>query len=133
MGNVRLHSYLLVGPAAVLACAMAIGGCHSPVHPDEKSAVTDSLKNNSLGDVSVAQNRENGVMTLSGNVDSQEAKNRAESLAKQAAPDYTVADEIGVRPPQVANAGAVASDLDSAIEDNFKASIKSHTNLDDQS
>ena len=54
-------------------------------------------------------------------------------MAKAAAPDYTVANEIGVRPPEAANAGAVASDLDSAIEDNFKASIKAHENLNDQS
>ncbi len=37
-----------------------------------------------------------------------------------------------MRPPQAAQAGAVASDLDSAIEDNFKATIKAHTSLNDQ-
>jgi len=57
----------------------------------------------------------------------------AEKLAQEAAPDYTIANEIGVRPPEVANAGSVASNLDSAIEDNFKAEIKAHQNLDDQS
>ena len=60
-------------------------------------------------------------------------KTQAENLAKQAAPDYRIDDEIGVRPPDVANAGAIASDLDKAIEDNFKASIKAHENLNDQS
>jgi hyperosmotically inducible protein len=72
-------------------------------------------------------------MTLKGNVASDDAKQQAETLAKQAAPDYTVANEIGVRPPEAQNAGAVASNLDSAIEDNFKAEIKGHENLDDQS
>jgi len=132
MKGCGLHNYFLVGAAAIVASAIGIGGCHR-VHPDEKSAVTDSLKSNSLGDVSVSQDRDKGVMTLKGDVDSQDMKNHAESLASQAAPDYTIADEIGVRPPAVANAGAIASDLDSAIEDNFKASIKAHTNLDDQS
>jgi hyperosmotically inducible periplasmic protein len=129
----EVNRYFLAGPATILAGALVIGGCQSPAHPDEKSAVTNSLSSNNLGSVSVSQDRDKGVMTLSGNVDSQDMKNQAESLAKQAAPDYTVADEIGVRPPAVANAGSVASDLDSAIEDNFKASIKSHANLDDQS
>jgi len=50
------------------------------------------------------------------------------------APDYTVADEIGVRPAGAqSQAGAVASNLDSAIEDNYKASIKANKNLDEQS
>lgn len=133
MRNTQLHGFLLVGPAAVLAGAMAIGGCHSPMHPDEKSAVTDSLNSNNLKNVSVSQDRDKGVMTLKGDVDSQDMKNQAETLAKQAAPDYTIADEIGVRPPEAANAGAVASNIDSGIEDNFKASIKAHSNLDDQS
>lgn len=129
----QVNRYFVVGPATILAGAMVIGGCHSPAHPDEKSAVTNSLSSNNLGNVSVSQDRDKGVMTLTGNVDSADMKNQAETLAKQAAPDYTVADEIGVRPPAVANAGSVASDLDNAIEDNFKASIKAHANLDDQS
>jgi hyperosmotically inducible protein len=122
----------LLGAAVLLGGAMVIAGCNKS-HPDEKDAVTNSLNSNHLSNVSVSQDRDKGVMTLSGNVDSADAKNQAESLAKQAAPDYTVANEIGVRPPQMANAGSVASNLDSAIEDNFKAEIKAHQNLDDQS
>jgi hyperosmotically inducible protein len=72
-------------------------------------------------------------MTIKGNVDSQELKSQAENVAKQAAPDYTIANEIGVRPPGASEAGAVASNLDSAIEDNYKAMIKSHASLNDQS
>jgi hyperosmotically inducible protein len=122
----------LLGAAVLLGSAMIIAGCNKS-HPDEKAAVTDSLKSNNLGDVSVSQDRDKGTMTLKGDVASADQKDRAESLAKQAAPDYTVANEIGVRPPQEANAGAVASNLDSAIEDNFKAAIKAHENLNDQS
>jgi hyperosmotically inducible protein len=119
--------------AAILAAAFAVAGCQSSTHPDEKSAVTNSLNSNNLTSVSVSQDRDKGVMTLKGNVESQTLKSQAEDLAKQAAPDYTIADEIGVRPPEAAHAGAVASDLDNAIEDNFKASIKAHDNLNDQS
>jgi hyperosmotically inducible protein len=73
-------------------------------------------------------------MSLSGNVASDDQKTQAETLAKQAAPDYTIANEIGVRPPGAeSQAGAVASKLDSGIEDNFKAAIKAHKSLDDQS
>jgi hyperosmotically inducible protein len=118
---------------AILAAAFAVAGCQSATHPDEKSAVTNSLDSNNLNSVSVSQDREKGVMTLNGNVESQDLKSHAEELAKRAAPDYTIADEIGLRPPEAAHAGAVASDLDNAIEDNFKASIKAHENLNDQS
>ena len=124
----------LLGAAVLLGGAMVIAGCNNnKAHPDEKSAVTNSLNGNNLGSVDVSQDREKGVMTLKGNVASADQKEQAESLAKQAAPDYTVANEIGVRPPEAANAGAVASNLDSAIEDNFKAAIKAHENLNDQS
>jgi hyperosmotically inducible protein len=126
------HSFLL-GSAAILVGAMIVAGCNKPVHPDEKSAVSDALKNSNLSAVSVSQDRDKGVMTLKGNLDSQDLKNQAENVARQAAPDYTVADEIGVRPAGASEAGSVASNLDSAIEDNFKAMVKAHANLNDQS
>jgi hyperosmotically inducible protein len=134
MNHLNLHRHLLPG-AALLLGTLAVAGCHNqPAHPDEKSSVTDSLKTNNLGGVSVSQDRDKGVMTLTGNVTSDDQKAQAESLAKQAAPDYTVADEIGVRPVGAqSQAGAVASNLDSAIEDNYKASIKANKNLDEQS
>jgi len=122
----------LLGAAVLLGGAMVIAGCNKS-HPDEKAQVTNALKNNNLGAVDVSQDRDKGVMTLKGDVASADDKAQAESLAKQAAPDYTVANEIGVRPPDMANAGSVASNLDSAIEDNFKAAIKAHENLNDQS
>jgi len=134
MNHLALHRHLLPG-AAMLLGALAIAGCHNePAHPDEKSAVTNSLSTNNLGSVSVSQDRDKGVITLTGNVTSDDQKAQAESLAKQAAPDYTVADELGVRPVgDQSQAGAVASNLDNGIEDNFKASIKANKNLDDQS
>jgi hyperosmotically inducible protein len=117
-----------------MAGVLTVAGCHqNSTHADEKDAVTNNLNSNQLSSVSVSQDRDKGVMTLSGNVDSADKKAQAETLAKQAAPDYTVANEIGVRPPEVANAGSVASDLDKGIEDNFKAEIKAHKVLDDQS
>jgi hyperosmotically inducible protein len=135
MKSSKIQRRILLASASVLAAAFAIAGCHNHAdHPDEKSAVTNSLSGNNLSAVSVSQDRDKGVMTLSGNVDSDDQKTQAENLAKQAAPDYTIADEIGVRPPNdKSQAGAVASNLDSGIEDNFKASIKGHENLDDQS
>jgi hyperosmotically inducible protein len=133
MENSGSRRYALFGAATMLAVSLVFAGCQKATHPDEESAVTNSLNSNKLDAVSVSQDRDKGVITLSGNLASQDMKNQAESLAKQAAPDYTIADEIGVRPPEEEHAGAVASDLDSAIEDNFKAELKAHENLNDQS
>jgi hyperosmotically inducible protein len=131
------HNYrpFLLGSAAMLAGGLVIAGCqHQPAHADEKSAVTNSLSSNNLSTVSVSQDRDKGVMTLTGDVTSGDQKAQAENLAKQAAPDYTIADEIGVRPVgDQSQAKAVDSNLDSGIEDNFKAEIKAHKALDDQS
>src|SRR5579863_2731334 len=97
------HNGFALGSAAILGLVTMVAGCHAS-HPDEKSAVTNALKGNNLGVVDVSQDRDKGVMTLTGNVASQDLRNQAETLAKQAAPDYTVADEIGVRPPDVQHA-----------------------------
>lgn len=134
MRHMNSHSQHLFGQVAILLGALTFAGCHNqPAHPDEKSVVTNSLSSNNLEAVGVSQDREKGVITLTGNVPTFDQKTQAETLAKQAAPDYTIADEIGVRPSGDSNAGSVASNRDSAIEDNFKASIKAHNNLDDQS
>ena len=126
------HSMLAIAAVALMASAIVSVGCNR-TYPDEKAAVSGSLNNNNLNAVDVSQDREKGLMTLSGNLPSQDMKTQAENLAKQAAPDYRINDQIGVRPPDVPNAGAVASDVDSAIEDNFKAEVKAHENLNDQS
>jgi hyperosmotically inducible protein len=126
-------SSLLLAGAIVMGSAMVIAGCQNSSHPDEKSAVTNSLNSNNLSSIDVSQDRDKGVMTLKGNVASDNDRQQAEAIARQSAPDYTIANEIGVRPPDAQNAGAVASNLDSAIEDNFKASIKANENLNDQS
>ncbi|MHB1698930.1 MAG: BON domain-containing protein [Acidobacteriaceae bacterium] len=99
-----------------------------------KDSVESALKSNNLGSISVSQDRDKGVITLTGNVQSQAEKDQAESIVNQTASGYTVADEIGVRPSgEATQAKAVQSDLDSAIEDNFKAAIKAHKDLDAQS
>jgi hyperosmotically inducible protein len=131
----RTYLPSMLGSIVVLAGCLAFLGCNNkPAHPDEKSAVTNSLSSNNLSDVNVSQDQQKGVMTLTGDVSSQDQKTQAETLAKQAAPDYTIADEVGVRPSGAeSQAKSVASNLDSAIEDNFKAALKGHKNLDDQS
>jgi hyperosmotically inducible periplasmic protein len=111
-----------------------IAGCDKPQHPPVKDNVSASLKANNLGDLSISEDREKGVVTLTGDVQSEDQKSQAEALAKSAAPGYVIANEVGVRPTGAeSQAKAVDSNLDDAIESNYKAILKAHKNLDDQS
>jgi len=92
------------------------------------------MTSNGLGVVKVSQDRDKGVLTLSGDVESADQKAQAEQVAKQTAPGYTISNEIGVRPIGAeSQAKAVDSSLDDGIESNYKAALKAHKNLDDQS
>lgn len=122
----------LLGPTLLLGGALMVGGCNKS-YPDEKPAVNQALTASDFGTVGVTQDRDKGVMTLRGNVGNPLDKTRAEKIAQRAAPDYRIANELGVRPEDMPQAAGVDSKLDSAIEDQFKAQIKSHRNLDDQS
>ncbi len=119
---------------ASLGLGLMIAGCnHSPAYPDSKDAVNNSLTQNNLGAIHVSQDRDKGVITLTGTVPAQDQKSQAETAARQAAPNYTIADEIAVVPPENAGATKAAnSDTDDAIEDSFKAELKKHRNLNDQ-
>jgi hyperosmotically inducible protein len=113
---------------------LLLSGCNSEAkHPDVKDAVNNAMTQNNLGVVNVSQDRDKGVLTLTGDVDSSEKKVQAENVAQQAAPGYTISNEIGVRPLGAeSQAKAVDSSLDSGIQDNYKAVLKAHKNLDDQ-
>jgi hyperosmotically inducible protein len=118
-----------------LSLAFALIGCNQKVqHPDVKDTVDTAMTRNSLGVVKVTQDRDKGVLTLTGDVESAEQKAQAESVAAQVAPGYTISNEIGVRPVGAeSQTKAVDSSLDDGIENNFKATLKAHKNLDDQS
>jgi hyperosmotically inducible protein len=122
--------------AAVFVAVFLLVGCNTQAkHADVKDAVDQAMTRNDLGVVKVSQDRDKGVLTLTGDVDSDAKKAQAETVAKQTAPDYAVANELAVRPPTADNSQekAVDKNLDKGIEDNFKAELKAHKNLDDQS
>ena len=80
-----------------------------------------------LKDVSVSQDRDKGVVTLSGKVRSEDEKSRAESIAKSIARTQVVSNEIGVRPNgDESTAKKVDSDLDSGIDKNLDAMLVQH-------
>jgi hyperosmotically inducible protein len=101
-------------------------GCDNtpPKSPDVADTIRKSLEQSGYKDVSVSQDRDKGVVTLTGTVPADSDKAQAESLAKSAAVGQVVANQIAVRPPgDESNAKAVDSDLDKAIEKNLDAAL----------
>ncbi|MBV9074671.1 MAG: BON domain-containing protein [Acidobacteria bacterium] len=92
--------------------------------PDVTDQIKDSLKTNNLGDVKVSEDRDKGVITLSGDVKTDQDKAQAEDLAKQNAGGLIIANEIGVRPEGAeGDAKKVDKNLDKGIEDNYRAAL----------
>ncbi|HWE85085.1 MAG TPA: BON domain-containing protein [Terracidiphilus sp.] len=119
--------------SAILVTALAVAGCQKAQRADEKPAVSNAMAAHNMTDVTVSQDRDKGTMTLGGSVQGDADKDQAQHLAQQAAPDYTVVNEIGVRPAEAPAAGAEAGALDKGIEDNFAAVVQSHESLRQQS
>jgi len=115
-----MHSKIYV---AVLAVAGLVG-CSSTKAPDVAANIRNSLNQAGLGDVSVTQDRDKGVVTLAGNVKQQPDKDRAEQIARSLAGGQVVADQIAVLPAGYeATAKSVNGNLDDGIESNLKAAF----------
>lgn len=132
ISNAQRMSWVMI--TGIFIGLFALVGCNKPQHPDVKYAVDSAMTANGLGVVKTSQDREKGLITLTGDVESGDQKQQAETVAKQAAPGYAISNELGVRPiGDESQAKAVDSKLDDGIEDNYKAALKAHKNLDDQS
>ena len=115
---------------ALGVCAIALAlGCSDrpPKAPDVAGDIRHSLDQAGLNDVSVSQDRDKSVVTLSGKVGTDDDKARAESIARSIAGTEVVANEIGVRPgDEASTAKKVDSDLDSGIDKNLEAMLIQH-------
>lgn len=104
-----------------------LAGCSTDKSPDLTDNIRKSLDQAGFKDVSVSEDRDKGVVTLTGTVPTDSDKQQAESIAKSTAPNLVVADQIAVRPPgNESEAKAVDSDLDKAIEKNVDATLIKH-------
>jgi hyperosmotically inducible periplasmic protein len=114
--------FLAVLPV-VLAGALA--GCsQTNKSPDVTDNIRKSLNQAGYKDVSVSQDREKGVVTLTGTVPTDNDKMQAEAVAKSGAGAQVVSDQISVRPPgNESEAKAVDTDMDKGIEKNLDAAL----------
>lgn len=127
LGWLALGAVLLVG-------LLALAGCENG-HPDDKQAVYNALQGHDLSTIDVFQDRRKGEITLRGIVAGPDLKASAETLTQQAAPGYTIKNQIQVQSAGLEDLEKSAlknATLDSAIEDQFKASIKTSKKLEQQ-
>lgn len=115
----------ITGEEMLLAAALLAGGCSSqPKAPAVADNVRTSLKQAGINDVSVSQDRDKGVVTLTGNVPTQDVKTQAQQIAQSAAGNQVVANEVAVVPPNDKSAAKdYNSDLDKAIDKNLDAAL----------
>jgi hyperosmotically inducible protein len=119
--------------SSLLAVLFLAAGCTQTNRKSEADAVKQALQQADLKDVSVSDDTDKNTVTLGGTLHTEDAKNRAGDIAKQAAPDRTIANQISVQPVgDESQAKAVASNLDDGIENNYRAALISKR-LDKQS
>ncbi len=118
----RLLTFALV---AVMAIGITIGCSRQRANtPAAKDNVEQALKAQGMNDINVDEDRDKGVVTLKGDVQSDDQKQQAAQVAQQAAPGRVIANEIAVRPQGAeGTAKDIQSNTDDAIESHFKAAV----------
>jgi hyperosmotically inducible protein len=117
----KIKALLMTMLAALFLVA---GACNQSTRRSEGDAVKQALEQADLKGVTVTDDADKNTVTLSGTLHSAEAKNRAGEVAKTAAPDRTIANEISVQPVgDESQAKSEQSNLDDAIESNYKAAL----------
>ncbi len=92
--------------------------------PSVKENVERALDQAGLKDVKVKEDRDKGVVTLEGAVQSADQKAQAEEVAKPAAGGLIVANQISIEPQGAEGAARkIESNLDSGIEKDYRAGI----------
>lgn len=111
----------------LIAFGTIVGCSNTPTKsPDVTNQIRTSLDQAGLKDVSVNQDRDKGVVTLTGTVANEGDKGQAESIAKSIASSEVISNEIAVRPPADDTAKEVESDTDKGIEKNLDAVLVHH-------
>jgi hyperosmotically inducible protein len=109
----------------LLAVGSLVGCSGAPKQsPDVSDTIRKALDQAGLKSVSVTQDRDKGVVTLSGNVAADADKAQAESIATSIATGQVVANQIAVLPAGAeGQAKAINADLDAGIEKNLDAAL----------
>ena len=117
--------FLALGAALLMVVGLSVACSNNNKMKTGKmddSIIKNQLKQANLNDVNVKLDNDKKVVTLDGSVQTDDQKTEAEQIAKTAAPDYVVSNQIGVRPENASGeASKVDSNLDDAIKSDWKA------------
>ena len=108
-----------------MVAAGILAGCSQTTKsPDVSDNIRKALDQVNLKTVSIDQDRDKGVVTLSGHVAADADKAQAEGLAKSFATGQVVSNQIAVLPVGAeSDSRAMNSDLDKGIEKNLDAAL----------
>jgi hyperosmotically inducible periplasmic protein len=126
---IHFKPFRALAPAMLAAALVLSAGCgqQQAKAPDVRDNLKQGLEQAGLKDVSVSQDRDKGIVTLTGTVTNDADKSQAESIARAAAAGQVIANQISVRPPgEESIAKEVQSDTDKAIEKNVDAALTKH-------
>jgi osmotically-inducible protein OsmY len=112
--------------AMVLVLLLGIACSNRANTTSMKDNVKKSLEQADLRDVNVSEDQDKNTITLTGDVHSENAKQQAGEIAQAAAGSRIVANEVRVEPVGAeSQAKSIASNVDDAIEKNYKAALTS--------
>lgn len=115
------HKILALG-LVFASLLLALGCAKNQQTADIKTDVEKALSQAGLATIKVSLDQDKGVVTLSGDVQTDADKQRAGDVAKSMSGSLVIANEIGVRPSGFeSEAKHIDSSLDTAIEKNFEA------------
>jgi len=108
----------------LLTVGMLVGCSSTTASPEVSDGIRKSLDQGGFKDVTVSQDRDKGVVTLGGQVATEDDKSKAEAIARSMAGSQVVADQIAVIPVGVEKeAKTVNSEVDKGIEHNLDAAL----------
>ena len=115
----------LVMPFAVIALLLTGVACSSRTdNANYKDNVQNALAQADLKGVTVSEDADKNTITLGGKLHSEDAKQQAGQVAQSAAGNRIIANEISVEPVgNESDARKIESNVDDAIEKNYKAAI----------
>src|SRR5277367_5390432 len=119
----EIHMLKPFSATLVLFCVVGLTSCSStPKSPAVADQIRHALDQSGYKDVSVSQDRDKGVVTLTGHVPADADKSTAENIARGLAGAQVISDQISVLPPGNESATKeVNKDLDEGIEKNLAA------------
>jgi osmotically-inducible protein OsmY len=124
-GQWNMKTFAHWSACLAVAAAGTLAGCSQTAKsPDVTAGIRVALDQAGFKTVSVDQDRNKGVVTLSGSVAADAEKAQADTLARSLAGSEVVADQIAVLPVGAErDARTMNSDLDKGIEQNLDAAL----------